>query len=117
MGPHRRTFCRDCLQTYLSNPAVSIDNNAAERALRRITIGRKLWLFFRGDATFERAARIASLLATARLHGADERRYLEWLLGELARREWSPEAAARLLPGAWLAAQEKQVEEGSAIEV
>jgi len=107
----------DCLQTYLSNPAVSIDNNAAERALRRITIGRKLWLFFRGDATFERAARIASLLATARLHGADERRYLEWLLGELARREWSPEAAARLLPGAWLAAQEKQVEEGSAIEV
>jgi transposase len=40
----------DCLQTYLSNPAVNIDNNAAERALRRITIGRKLWLFFRGDA-------------------------------------------------------------------
>jgi transposase len=107
----------DCLQTYLSNPAVNIDNNAAERALRRITIGRKLWLFFRGNVTFERAARIASLLATARLHGADERRYLEWLLRELARREWSPEAAARLLPEAWLAAQEKKAEEGASVEV
>jgi transposase len=107
----------DCLQTYLSNPAVNIDNNAAERALRRITIGRKLWLFFRGNDTFERAARIASLLATARLHGADERRYIEWLLGELARREWSPAAAARLLPEAWLAAQEKKAEEVASVEV
>jgi hypothetical protein len=107
----------DCLQTYLSNPAVNIDNNAAERALRRITIGRKLWLFFRGNVTFERAARIASLLATARLHGADERRYLEWLLRELARREWSPEAAARLLPEAWLASQEKKAEEGGSVEM
>ena len=58
-----------------------------------------------------------SLAATARLHGADERRYLAWLLRELARREWSPEAAARLLPEAWLAAQEKKAEEGASVEV
>jgi transposase len=94
-----------------------IDNNAAERALRRITIGRKLWIFLDGNATFERAARIASLLATARRRGADERRYLEWLLRELARREWSAAAAARLLPEAWLVAQEKKAEEGTSVEV
>jgi hypothetical protein len=69
------------------------------------------------DATFERAAPIASRLATARLHGADERRYLEWLLRELARREWSPTAAAQLLPEAWLAAQQKKAEDGARIEV
>jgi hypothetical protein len=54
---------------------------------------------------------------TARLHGADERRYLEWLLRELARREWSAAAAARLLPEAWLAAQEKKAEEAKPAEV
>jgi transposase len=107
----------DYLQTYLSDGRVSIDNNAAERALRRITIGRKLWLFFRGDATVERAARITSLLTTSRLHGANEREYLGWLLCELARREWSPEAAVRLLPDAWLAAKKKKLQNGAKVEV
>jgi len=97
----------DYLQTYLSDGRVSIDNNAAERGLRRITIGRKLWLFFRSDDTTERAAQLASILTTARLHGANERAYLRWLLHELARREWSAEAARQLLPAAWLAAQQK----------
>jgi transposase len=105
----------DYLQTYLSDGRVSIDNNAAERALRRITIGRKLWLFFRGDVTVERAARLASLLATARLHGANELEYLRWLLQELARREWSVVAAAGLLPDAWMAANNKKAEQGSAV--
>ena len=106
----------DYLRTYLDDGHVSIDNNAAERCLRRITIGRKLWLFFRGDVTVERAARLASLLMTARLHGANERHYLAWLLREVARREWSVEAAARLLPDAWLATQQKQAEQGPGVQ-
>ena len=106
----------DYLQTYLSDGRVSIDNNAAERGLRRITIGRKLWLFFRGDVTTERAAQLASILTTARLHGANERAYLRWLLEELARREWSDEAARQLLPAAWLAAQQKKTQDGGAVE-
>lgn len=104
------------LRTYLDDGHVSIDNNAAERGLRRITIGRKLWLFFRGDVTVERAATLASVLTTARLHGAEELAYLEWLLRELARREWSASAAVALLPDTWLAAQEQQREQGSAVE-
>lgn len=104
------------LRQFLLDGRVSIDNNAAERGLRRITIGRKLWLFFRGDETVERAARLASILTTARLHGANELAYLTWLLQELARREWSVEAARQLLPDVWLAAQKKQAEEGRAVE-
>lgn len=106
----------DYLLTYLSDGRVSIDNNAAERGLRRITIGRKLWLFFRSNVTTERAAQLASILTTARLHGANERAYLRWLLEELARREWSPEAARALLPAAWLAAEKKKAQQGGAVE-
>jgi hypothetical protein len=90
---------------------------AKSQFLRPKSIGRKVWLFFGVDAAFKRAARIASRLATARLHGADERRYLEWLLRELAPREWSPAAAARLLPEAWLAAKQQKAEEGARVEV
>ena len=107
---------RQCerLRVFLDDGRVSIDNNIAERGLRRITIGRKLWLFFRSDENVERAARLASLFLTARLHGANELAYIRWLLEELARREWSVEAAGRLLPAAWLA--QKQAEQGARVE-
>ncbi len=104
------------LQVFLTDGNVSISNDAAERGLRRITIGRKLWLFFQNDKNAEWAAVIASLMATARLHGANELEYITWLLRELARREWSPEAARCLLPDVWLAAQQEQLEEGSTVE-
>jgi transposase len=96
------------LRVFLTNGRVSIDNNAAERGLRRITIGRKLWLFFRSDGNAERAAQLASLFLTARLHGVDELEYMRWLLGEIARREWSSEAARALLPDVWLAKHEAE---------
>ncbi len=104
------------LQVFLTDGHVSISNDAAERGLRRITIGRKLWLFFQNDKNAEWAAAIASLMATARLHGANELEYITWLLRELARREWSPEAARRLLPDVWRASQQEQLEEGRSIE-
>lgn len=104
------------LQVFLTDGTVSLTNDAAERGLRRITIGRKLWLFFQNDKNAEWAAAIASLMATARLHGANELEYITWLLRELARREWSIEAARCLLPDVWLAAQQEQSQEGSSIE-
>ena len=76
-----------------------------------MTIGRKLWLFFRGQAKLEHVTRLMSIVVTARLHGVDELAYLAWLLEELARRDWSPEAATRLLPDAWLAMQQEKAEE------
>ena len=99
------------LQAYLSDGNISIDNNAAERGLRRHTIGRKLWLFFRGQAKLEHVTRIMSIVTTARLHGVDELAYLTWVLEQLARRTWSPAAARKLLPDAWLAMNEKKAEE------
>jgi len=98
------------LQVFLHDGKVSIDNSAAERGLRRHTIGRKLWLFFRDQDKLEHVARLMSVLTTARLHGVDEHAYLTWLLEQLARREWSPAAAAQLLPEAWKATLEKQAE-------
>ena len=105
------------LRTYLTDGRVSIDNNAAERGLRRITIGRKLWLFFGGDVTVERAAVLASVLTTARMHGAEELAYLSWLLRQVAHREWSAAHAVALLPDVWLARQKQKTEKGRAVEV
>jgi transposase len=108
---------RPFLATFLTDGAVSIDNNAAERALRRITIGRKLWLFFRGDENLEGAAVLASVLCAARLHGAPELPYLTWLLQEVARRSWSAAHARELLPDRWLERQKQQLQEGAAVKV
>jgi hypothetical protein len=46
-------------------------NNAAERALRGIALGRKSWLFCGSDRAGERAAVIYSLIGTAKLNGVD----------------------------------------------
>jgi transposase len=46
-------------------------NNAAERALRRIALGRRSWLFADSDRGGERAAAIYTLIATAKLNGVD----------------------------------------------
>jgi len=54
------------LQVFPHNGMVSIDNNAAERGLRRHTIGRKLWLFFRNQDTLQHVARLMSIPTTAR---------------------------------------------------
>lgn len=105
------------LQVFLHDGAVSIDNNAAERGLRRHTIGRKLWLFFRDQDKLEHVARLMSVLTTARLHGVDELAYLTWVLEQLARREWSAVAARTLLPAAWLAMKEQQAQEVGTDEV
>ena len=104
------------LQVFLRDGRVSLTNDSAERGLRRITIGRKLWLFFQNDVNAERAAALASLMATARLHGVDELKYIVWLLRELARREWSPDAATCLLPDAWLASQNEETKESCSVE-
>ena len=105
------------LQLFLTDGNVSLTNDAAERGLRRITIGRKLWLFFHQDENVEGAAAIASLMTTARLHGANERSYITWLLGELARREWSPESARCLLPDVWRASQKDEAQESTSSEM
>jgi transposase len=52
------------LTRYLEDGVLDIDNNAAERALRRVAVGRKNWLFAGSDAGGQRAATVYSLIAS-----------------------------------------------------
>jgi hypothetical protein len=63
---------------------VEIDNNAAERALRAVALGRKNYLFAGSDGGGERAAALYSLIGTARLNGLDPLAYLRDVLGRIA---------------------------------
>jgi hypothetical protein len=63
--------------------SVEIDNNAAERALRAVALGRKNWLFAGSDDGGERTAAIYSLLRTARLNGLNIEAYLRRVLERL----------------------------------
>ena len=70
------------LRPYLENGSIEIDNNAAERAMRGVALGRKNWLFV-GSAAGGRAAAIAAtLIETAKLNGIDPE---AWLADTLAR--------------------------------
>ncbi len=61
-----------------------MDNNAAERALRAVALGRKNYLFAGSDAGGERAASIYSLLGSAKLNGIDPEAYLSTVLHRIA---------------------------------
>ena len=63
---------------------VEMDNNAAERALRAVALGRKNYLFAGSDAGGERAAAIYSLLGSAKLNGVDPEAYLSLVLRRIA---------------------------------
>ena len=61
-----------------------IDDNAAERSLRGVALGRKNYLFAGSDAGGERAAAIYSLIGSAKLNGLDPEAYLREVLTRIA---------------------------------
>jgi transposase len=72
------------LLRYLEDGGIEIDNNAAERALRVVALGRKNYLFAGSDAGGERAAAIYSLIGTAKLNDIDPEAYLRDVLTRIA---------------------------------
>jgi transposase len=68
------------LTRFVDDGRIEIDNNAAERALRCVALGRKNFLFAGSDAGGERAAAIYSLIGTAKLNGLDPEAYLRHVL-------------------------------------
>jgi transposase len=74
----------DALSLVLRDGRVCLDNNAAERAMRPIPLGRKNWLFAGSNAGGERAAAIFSLTETAKLNGLDPEDYLRQVLERIA---------------------------------
>lgn len=72
------------LLRYCENGSIEMDNNAAERSLRAVALGRKNYLFAGSDAGGERAAAIYSLIGTAKLNGLDPEAYLRDVLARIA---------------------------------
>ena len=91
----------DAFTRFLGDGRICLTNNAAERALRGIALGRKSWLFAGSDAGGERAAAIYSLIVTAKLNDVDPR---AWLADVLARIGDHPASRLdQLLPWNWAA--------------
>ncbi len=74
----------EALGRYCDDGRIEIDNNAAERALRCVALGRKNFLFAGSDAGGERAAAIYSLLGSAKLNGYNPEAYLREVLTRIA---------------------------------
>ena len=72
------------LTRYVDDGSIEIDNNAAERAIRALVLGRRNYLFAGSDAGGETAARLYSLVGTCRLNGLDPHRYLHHVLERIA---------------------------------
>jgi transposase len=95
------------LTRYCEDGRIEIDNNAAERSLRAVALGRKNYLFAGSDAGGERAAAIYSLLGTAKLNGLDPESYLRHVLTHIA--EHPINRVSELLP--WNVAAQLQCQE------
>jgi transposase len=74
----------EALVRYSNDGRLEIDNNAAERALRVVALGRKNYLFAGSDAGGERAAALYGLIGTAKLNGLDPESYLREVLSRIA---------------------------------
>ena len=86
---------------------LALDNNAAERALRGVAIGRKNWLFAGSDAGGRRAAALYSLIESAKLNGINPQHYLADVLARIA--DHPARRIAELLPWNWQPADAHRV--------
>ncbi len=84
------------LTRYADDGRLEIDNNAAERSLRGVAVGRKNWLFAGSDQGGHRAASIYSLVETARLNGVDPEAWLTDTIRRIA--DHPARRVAELLP-------------------
>jgi transposase len=89
----------DAFTRFLNDGRICLSNNAAERALRGIALGRKSWLFAGSDRGGERAAVMYTLIQTARLNDVDPQ---AWLADVLARiNDHNIQRLDQLLPWNW----------------
>jgi len=91
----------DAFSRFLTDGRICLSNNAAERVLRGIALGRKSWLFCGSDRGGQRAAAMYSLIVTAKLNDVDPQ---AWLADTLARIAETPQSLlSELLPWNWMA--------------
>lgn len=88
----------DALNRYVEDGRLSIDNNAAERAMKTVAIGRKNWLFVGSVPAGIRAARLMSLIASCKANCVEPWAYLRDIFTQLPLGS----DPAELLPDHWL---------------
>ena len=89
----------DAFTRFLGDGRICLSNNAAERALRGIALGRRAWLFAGSERGGDRAALMYTLIQTAKLNGVDPH---AWLANVLARIADHPISGLdELLPWNW----------------
>ena len=89
----------DLFARFLDDGRICLTNNAAERALRGIALGRKSWLFCGSDRGGVRAAAMYTLIGTAKLNNVDPQAWLADVLGRIA--EMPQSRLVELLPWNW----------------
>jgi len=89
----------DAFTRFLDDGRVCITNNAAERALRGVCLGRKSWLFCGSDRGGHRAAVMYSLIGTAKLNNVDPQAWLADILARIA--DYPANRLDDLLPWNW----------------
>jgi hypothetical protein len=87
------------LGRFLDDAAVPLDNNASERSLRRVAVGRKNWLFVGNDDAGAVNAGFVSLLASCQMHGLEPWAYLREVFSLLPR--WPRSRVLELAPASW----------------
>lgn len=90
---------------FLDDGRICLTNNAAERALRGVALGRKAWLFAGSPRGGDRAAFIYSLIVTARMNNVDPQAWLADVLARLADTPLS--RLPELLPWNWSQAPQR----------
>jgi hypothetical protein len=93
----------DAFTRFLADGRICLSNNAAERAMRGIALGRKAWLFAGSDRGGERAAIMLTLIQTAKLNDVDPQAWLADVLARIADHKINDLAA--LLPWKWRGAR------------
>lgn len=92
---------RGPLTRFFDDGRLRLDNNASERALRKIAVGRKAWLFVGSDDHAQAAGNLMTLIASARLHGLDPELYLRDVFRVFPY--WPRDRYLELAPKYWLA--------------
>jgi transposase len=84
---------------FLNDGRICVSNNAAERALRGVALGRKAWLFCGSDRGGTRTALLYTLIGTAKLNGVDPQAWLADVLERIA--DLPVSRLPELLPWKW----------------
>ena len=100
----------DAFSRFLDDGRICLSNNAAERGIRGLALGRRSWLFCGSDRGGQRAARMYSLFVTCRMNGVDGYAWLADVLARIA--DYPAHRIEDLLPWNW--AKDKELDKKAA---